>query len=701
MLRIVTAILHCAHQYQSRRSMSNAFIFYEDVDNRPDTPVFWPKDPVVERRPQADPLPSKVGEIGFQEGVHAVQDRSQEVPDVVLPARHPADRDTPSPANDAAPSVDSETPVQPSTPSQDAASPPESIAKSSSLLGFLKPDRTIGGLHLTTILIFLLQLSLFSGTIVARLRPRRFLSSLSSDKSYFWNAVYSACEENATVISTQANYYRDTGLVQFLTQALPSRLGIDLHFRHTPRHSLKVVQGLGMWKTTSSPPRRRQHMATREGAPSSYRVSYETAYALNELNQQPAKPVVNNGLNTRLVSYVLFQHPSSSKKIGRTTVVLNEQEAGISVPTFGRSAHISGTVCFEESSSVLGVVLQVEGKLDSTISEAGGHSTKLFSQRYPLWSQCNSQGEPCPSQIPFSVFLPSTFTYNGAAAPLPPSFHSHFMDVPALFVKASYQLRFIITRIRHKKLEMWPKVKHISVPFTYVPRTRSHRPIVRSPCFFSSVKTSPEEWYQAVTSLRTRPNAKIDPITCHLFIPAGRIYGLRDKIPFHVQLSGIICTLKDVFAGCVSGLDRVLSVDSSNTTASRRSPAANPLIRVYLLRQVSVSMKGTSAWRNMILGEGTLAPIPPDLSSCCSLTRQCREGHVDWEGEVSCRDDITVGSFSAANVHVKDFIALSLTPPDRRSSPLLDLQLTIPIRLVTDSWADITGPEPDNAALAQ
>ncbi|CAA7262973.1 unnamed protein product [Cyclocybe aegerita] len=387
------------------------------------------------------------------------------------------------------------------------------------------------------------------------------------------------------------------------------------------------------------------------------------------------------------------------KKIGRTTVVLNEQEEGVSVPTFGRSAHISGTVCFEESCSVLGVVLQVEGKLDSTISEAGGLSTKLFNQRYPLWSQCNSQGEPCPSQIPFSVFLPPTFTYNGAAAPLPPSFHTHFMDVPALFVKASYQLRFIITRIRHKKLEMWPKVKHAVVPFTYVPRTRSHRPIVTSPCFFSSVKTSPEEWYQAVTSLRTRPNARIDPITCHLFIPAGRIYGLKDKIPFHVQLSGIICTLKDVFAGCVSGLDRVLSVDSSNTTASRRSPAENPFIRVYLLRQVSVSMKGTSAWRNIVLGEGTLAPIPPDLSSCCSLTRQCREGHVDWEGEVSCRDDITVGGFNAANVHVKDFIALSLTPPDRRSSPLLDLQVTIPIRLVTDSWTDVAGP--DAGALAQ
>ncbi|CAA7262974.1 unnamed protein product [Cyclocybe aegerita] len=133
----------------------------------------------TERRQQADPLPSKVGEIGFQEGVHAVRDRSQDVPGVVLPARHPADRGTPSPTSDAVPSADS--PIQPSTPSQDAASPPESIVKSSSLLGFLKPDKTIGGLHLTTILIFLLQLSLFAGTIVAWVFATRLLLNVGND----------------------------------------------------------------------------------------------------------------------------------------------------------------------------------------------------------------------------------------------------------------------------------------------------------------------------------------------------------------------------------------------------------------------------------------------------------------------------------------------------------------------------------------
>ena len=56
----------------------------------------------------------------------------------------------------------------------------------------------------------------------------------------------------------------------------------------------------------------------------------------------------------------------------------------------------------------------------------------------------------------------------------------------------------------------------IVIPFKYYPRTRAHRPILRLPTFFSSVKTSPEEWYQAVTCLKTKPNVKVDPIYCHV-----------------------------------------------------------------------------------------------------------------------------------------------------------------------------------------
>ena len=65
---------------------------------------------------------------------------------------------------------------------------------------------------------------------------------------------------------------------------------------------------------------------------------------------------------------------------------------------------------------------------------------------------------------------------------------------------------------------------------------------------------------------------------------------------------------------------------------------------------------GVNSWGNSVLGEGTLWPIPPDLSSCGATScrsSQCREGNIDWDGEVRCRSDVTVGGFNAANVQVK------------------------------------------------
>jgi len=70
---------------------------------------------------------------------------------------------------------------------------------------------------------------------------------------------------------------------------------------------------------------------------------------------------------------------------------------------------------------------------------------------------------------------------------------------------------------------------------------------------------------------------------------------------------------------------------------------------------------GLNSWSNSVLGEGTIWPIPPDLSSCGATCRssQCRECHIDWDGEVRCRSDVTVGGFNAANVRV--MVGFSMT----------------------------------------
>ena len=145
-----------------------------------------------------------------------------------------------------------------------------------------------------------------------------------------------------------------------------------------------------------------------------------------------------------------------------------------------------------------------------------------------------------------------------------------------------------------------------------------------------------------------------------LFVPAGRIYCLTDNIHFHIQLTGLRCSLYTLFSG--TDLDRVTPVNSA--TKNEPKNKKKPLICVTLLRQVSVMIQGESARNNSILGEGTIWPIPPDISSCGDTTcppSQCRsEGHIDWDGEVRCRSDITVGGFNAANVQVKVGFSMSL-----------------------------------------
>ena len=147
---------------------------------------------------------------------------------------------------------------------------------------------------------------------------------------------------------------------------------------------------------------------------------------------------------------------------------------------------------------------------------------KLFADTYTLWSHTTSQGSPCPGQLPFNILMPSTFQHKGQNVPLPPSYNASYYTLPSLFVRAGYQLHFVISRLRHPKVgTVWPKTKQyvypliqaifgdmnthscsILLPFSYVPRTRPHRPIIYSECFFSSIKSTPEEWYQSVSYLK-------------------------------------------------------------------------------------------------------------------------------------------------------------------------------------------------------
>lgn len=120
-----------------------------------------------EPRFEAGPLPRKRGEIGFQEEIHGqlASASIQPPPPAILPARHPADTDVPPVVSQPVEASTSTSPAT-TTATSDAAST-SSIVKRKGILHFLKPKKvpSFGGIRLTTLLAFVLQLCIIAGTI--------------------------------------------------------------------------------------------------------------------------------------------------------------------------------------------------------------------------------------------------------------------------------------------------------------------------------------------------------------------------------------------------------------------------------------------------------------------------------------------------------------------------------------------------------
>ena len=119
----------------------------------PSSPIASPEPAIT--RPQADPLPTKRGEIGYRESLNPpVSPNPESQSDVTahqtsIPARHPADRD-PRPASDEPepPSITNPSGNQSPTESQPSARP---------LISFFKPKPTRFGVRVSTILLLVTQ----------------------------------------------------------------------------------------------------------------------------------------------------------------------------------------------------------------------------------------------------------------------------------------------------------------------------------------------------------------------------------------------------------------------------------------------------------------------------------------------------------------------------------------------------------------
>ncbi|KAG7451594.1 uncharacterized protein BT62DRAFT_991108 [Guyanagaster necrorhizus] len=358
------------------------------------------------------------------------------------------------------------------------------------------------------------------------------------------------------------------------------------------------------------------------------------------------------------------------KHRGNITVVLTEQEDGTATPSYGRGGNIQGGILLERPEDVCQVKIKVEGKLDFMGSSSGARSFSTLSRSVTLWDCDQQEDVTCSTSLPFSLFLPLRFEDNGQSYPLPPSFQYYHSGIPGLLVTSVYTLVVSVACVRRPRLLLPDKTETLRILFTYFPRARPERPTLSIP-LFSGIKSSPEEWTQTLVTMKTKVNTRICPVQCNLFVPSVQTFAISDIIPFHVQLTGPLASLQKLFSThpSFSGVQDVLSLS--------------------ICRQVSVEVRGIRSYQTMKTGEGKIRSVPPYPRGC---RNPCSDGtsqddHLDWEGEVKCKSNVTVGGFSAAGVSVKDYIVISLKPPSE--SPFLSAEGCIPILLVTDTWANV------------
>ncbi|ESK95174.1 hypothetical protein Moror_13809 [Moniliophthora roreri MCA 2997] len=359
-----------------------------------------------------------------------------------------------------------------------------------------------------------------------------------------------------------------------------------------------------------------------------------------------------------------------TKQSGRVTVVLTEQPNDATIPVFGRHSPIQGVVSLEHREVVTDVKVKLEGRMRLLIPGGGSRTVELVNECHSLWTY-NPISDPdaiCPSTLPFSCHFPLSFEDKGVKHHLPPSYDLSCLGPSGVVAIVDYSLQIKIVKGRHRGIGLWVKVKKIRIPIKYLPRTRPPRPIFADPDLFSDLKISPEEWHQSLSTISSRSPEKVPRINCNLFIPSSKIFSFSDKIPFHVQLSGPLNSLRDL-------------------SQNEKSGPSPPVVRVHLLRQTSLEIDGQKAWRNSTLATGEIRPIPPPMSTITDPTGS-REESFDWEGEVEVPTNISCPSFNVGDLAVKDFLVLTVIPSDPRQSALTHHQTYVSIKLVTDSWTE-------------
>ncbi|KAJ7143058.1 hypothetical protein C8R44DRAFT_692597 [Mycena epipterygia] len=329
---------------------------------------------------------------------------------------------------------------------------------------------------------------------------------------------------------------------------------------------------------------------------------------------------------------------------------IHNQPQSILDPIVDGGSLISGNVLLEDTQSVATVEIQLDGWMECRTMGLGISTTRIVHETLSIY--CGTPGTTCPTSLPFCHLFPSTFIQNNKSSPLPPSCDFEIKQGNFLKCKCSYSLSVIVTFSisRQSVATLFRKGKRMSVVLDF------HQPLPYIPpidniFFMRTVKDCPEEWFQLPIPIPANDNSQFVTIICDLYLPRRSVFRITDTIPFHVQMSGSMDSLREVF----------IRRDVDQPKSGKSSPEA-PVIRVFILRQVTVNI-GTIVENNkrIILDEGLSASGPPAIQNWVQDSpHQSSSETLNWSGELRCQERRMVESFETANISISVRLTLSL-----------------------------------------
>lgn len=336
-------------------------------------------------------------------------------------------------------------------------------------------------------------------------------------------------------------------------------------------------------------------------------------------------------------------------------------------PYYGLGSTIRGEVALGHRRGVVSVAARLEGRL----YVSGQHSKGItfVAKERILW-ESSTPNEQCPSIMPLSMSFPTSYRERAQDRHfrLPPSFE---LSAPRR-VAIVYTLQIIVTKSRNimigKKLS---REVSMSIHIRYRPRVRPSRPVPNS---FLEVKQCPEDWMENVwiTEPAVDTGNAAFLARCHFFFPSVRVFTASEKIPFHLRLETSPLFLHDL----------------AKLFLSHQNPSEiEHVLSVFILRQTTVNIPGTSFVHDQVLGRGQMM-LHSSSSSKVVVSKSDAPVSWSWNGELRCEVPVLSTGFITGQISTADYIVLSLLLPPGELRPNLALQRAIPIRLATEPWID-------------